>query len=475
MKRAVDYDRVSTFEQATEGYSIASQSESNKKFIESQNWELVDRYVDDGYSAKNLIRPEMQRLIEDAQAKKFDVVVFYKLDRLVRSVSDLDKLLKIFDANNIAIRSVTEPFDTTTAMGRFLIILVAAIAQWERETISERVSLNILQKTKSGEWKGGTPPYGYKSVNEKLAVNVDEAPIVKKIFQAARTMGFYTIAKNLTNKGVPTRNGGDWHVDTVRGIANNPIYCGYLTNNPSREDYKKPPREQILYEGNHQRLIPREEFWELQDILDKRRTFGGKRETSNYYFSSILKCGRCGYSMSGHKSNGYKTYRCSGKKAGISCTSHIIKEDNLVTKVLDSLDELISNTHINSEVDNVSQQKINEIENELKLTKKLLKKKKTMYENDIIDIDELIIETEVLRKKEMELTKELKQYASSQKYTTDDVSYIIENIHDLWEHLNDQDRKQMISTLFKTLVIDTVDEFNRSNTSHREILIVSAY
>lgn len=162
MKRAVDYDRVSTFEQATEGYSIASQSESNKKFIESQNWELIDRYVDDGYSAKNLNRPEMQRLIEDAQAKKFDVVVFYKLDRLVRSVSDLDKLLKIFDANNIAIRSVTEPFDTTTAMGRFLIILVAAIAQWERETISERVSLNILQKTKSGEWKGGTPHLAIK-------------------------------------------------------------------------------------------------------------------------------------------------------------------------------------------------------------------------------------------------------------------------------------------------------------------------
>lgn len=83
-------------------------------------------------------------------------------DRLVRSVSDLDNLLKIFDANNIAIRSVTEAFDTTTAIGRFLITLVAAMAQWDRETISERVSLNMMQKAKFGEWPGGIPPYGYK-------------------------------------------------------------------------------------------------------------------------------------------------------------------------------------------------------------------------------------------------------------------------------------------------------------------------
>lgn len=144
--RAVDYTRVSTDEQAREGYSINSQRDYNLKFIESQNWDLVDSYVDDGYSAKDLIRPNMQRLINDAKARKFDVVVFYKLDRLVRSVSDLDKLLKIFDANNIGIRSVTEPFDTTTAIGRFLITLVAAIAQWERETISERVVVNMTKK-----------------------------------------------------------------------------------------------------------------------------------------------------------------------------------------------------------------------------------------------------------------------------------------------------------------------------------------
>jgi len=160
--KCISYVRVSTDEQVKEGYSIDSQSELNKKFIESQEWELLEHYIDDGYSAKNLDRPAMQRLITDAKNKKFDVVVFYKLDRLVRSVSDLDNLLKIFDANNIAIRSVTEAFDTTTAIGRFLITLVAAMAQWERETISERVSINMLQKAKIGEWPGGIPPYGYK-------------------------------------------------------------------------------------------------------------------------------------------------------------------------------------------------------------------------------------------------------------------------------------------------------------------------
>ncbi|MDI3409733.1 recombinase family protein [Bacillus sonorensis] len=145
------------------------------------------------------------------------------------------------------------------------------------------------------------PSYGYFYKDDELIVNPKEAKVVLLIFKMAKTLGFYTIAKKLTEAGYHTKNGGEWHVDTVRGIANNPVYAGYLTNNDDPQGAKKPPREQVLYEGNHARIIPRDEFWELQDILDKRRGTDGKRETSSYYFSSILKCGRCGSSMSGHK------------------------------------------------------------------------------------------------------------------------------------------------------------------------------
>ena len=103
MKAAL-YVRVSTDEQAREGYSIESQKDSIIHFVKSQGWEVYHLYIDDGYSAKDLDRQAMQQLIRDAEERKFNVVVFYKLDRLVRSVGDLDKLLKLFDKHNISIR-----------------------------------------------------------------------------------------------------------------------------------------------------------------------------------------------------------------------------------------------------------------------------------------------------------------------------------------------------------------------------------
>lgn len=473
--RAVDYGRVSTDEQAREGFSIESQEEKNANFISSQGWKHVDHYVDDGYSAKNLKRPAMQRLIDDVSKDKFDVVVFYKLDRLVRSVSDLDQLLKLFDSHNVAIRSVTEPFDTTTAIGRFLITLVAAIAQWERETISERVSVNMEQKVKKGLWPGGTPPYGYTNKEEKLVINPDEAPLVKKVFELARMFGLTTIAKKLNQSGMyQTRNQGDWHVDTIRGIVNNPVYAGYLTFNKDPKDYRKPAKEKKLYDAVHPRIIPREEFWELQRILDGRRVPGGKRETSNYYFSSILKCARCGHSMSGHKgSNGTKTYRCSGKKSGKTCTSHIIKEDNLVKTVLSQLNKIFS-IEGKTEVTDISANKINELEQELKSIQRLLDKQKAMFKADVISIDELIEETEPLRENEKQIISEIKKYKQSGPSKTEEALYISENIYTLWDFATDQERKQMINTLFTQIIIDTKDEYQRGTTDSREIIIVSA-
>lgn len=111
--------RVSTEEQATEGFSLAAQQERCHQFIESQGWEYDGEYIDDGHSAKNLNRPAMQQLIRDVKEKQFDILVVYRLDRLVRSVVDLHHLVQLFDEKGIMFKSVTEVFDTTNAMGRF--------------------------------------------------------------------------------------------------------------------------------------------------------------------------------------------------------------------------------------------------------------------------------------------------------------------------------------------------------------------
>lgn len=470
MKTAI-YIRVSTDEQAKHGYSIAAQLEKLEAFCVSQGWEVTSVYIDDGQSAKNLDRPKFIEMINEVQDGQFDVLLVYKLDRLTRSVLDLYKILKVLDDHNCSFKSATEVYDTTNAMGRLFITLVAAIAQWERENLAERVRFGMEKKTKLGLWKGGKSPYGYTILDKRLILNEDEADVVKEIFTLSKTKGFYTIAKLLTNKSYPTRSGNDWHVDSVRDIANNPVYAGYLTFSENPKEYKKPPREKKLFEGEHPRIIERDTFWELQDILDKRRVFGGKRETSNYYFSSILKCARCGHSMSGHKgNNNVKTYRCSGKKAGKSCTSHIIKEDNLVKTIFSQFDNLVEDIYGGNKSEDISQNDINKLEDELKQIEKLISKQKKMYEKDIIEIDELILKTEQYRTREKECVKQLKTIKHNSIQNTEEITFITDNIEALWNHANDHEKKQLMTTLFNQIVIDTKDEYKRKN-GHREIII----
>lgn len=179
--------------------------------------------------------------------------------------------------------------------------------------------------------------------------------------------------------------------------------------------------------------------------------------------------------MSGHKgSNGQKTYRCSGKKAEKKCSSHIILEKNLVNTVFVQFNELISNIASEEPGKNSSSERLDTLKTELSAVEKLMQKKKNMYEADVISIEELISSTDQLRAKQKELQNEIDAINQSHKFNNDDFKFIADNIDTLWLNANDHERKQLMSTLFSQLVIDTKDEFKRSRGNSREIIIVSA-
>ena len=192
--------------------SLDAQREACEAYVASQKaegWLLVpDRYDDGGFSGGTLERPALQRLIADIEAKRVDVVVVYKIDRLSRSLMDFAKLVEVFDRNSVTFVSVTQSFNTTTSMGRLTLNVLLSFAQFEREVIGERIRDKFAASRKKGMWMGGWAPLGYDVKDRKLVVNEAEAATVRTIFQRFLRVGSMTkLTVALRSEGMRTKGG----------------------------------------------------------------------------------------------------------------------------------------------------------------------------------------------------------------------------------------------------------------------------
>ena len=178
------YPRVSTQEQATEGYSIEEQIDRLKKYCEAMGWNEYRIYTDAGYSGANTDRPALQEMIRDIKDGKIKRVVVYKLDRLSRSQKDTLELIEdVFLANDCEFESVSERFDTSSPYGRAMIGILAVFAQLEREQIKERMSMGREGRAKKGKWRGGSNvPIGYDFIEGNLEPNEFEKMQIVEIF-----------------------------------------------------------------------------------------------------------------------------------------------------------------------------------------------------------------------------------------------------------------------------------------------------
>jgi site-specific DNA recombinase len=192
--RCAIYTRVSTDQGLEQDFnSLDAQRDASQAYIRSQahaGWSLVRAHYDDGgYSGGSTDRPALQRLLEDVRARKVDVIVVYKVDRLTRSLADFAKLVELFDARGVSFVSVTQQFNTTTSMGRLTLNVLLSFAQFEREVTSERIRDKIAASKRKGLWVGGVVPLGYDTKDRKITVNEAEAKRVRTIFRSYLRLG----------------------------------------------------------------------------------------------------------------------------------------------------------------------------------------------------------------------------------------------------------------------------------------------
>lgn len=223
MKKACVYTRVSTAEQAAEGYSIEEQERMCKAAIESKGWAYVATYSDPGVTGRTMDRPGLQEMIKAIGRKEIEAVVIYKLDRLSRKQRDTMTIIEdVLLKNDVALVSLNETLDTTTPWGRAMIGILSSFNQMESENIQMRTSMGRMAKAEKGGYAGGKPPIGYRVSDGNLVVVPEEAEIVRLVFQLRKQGGtLIGIAQELNRRGYTTKSGNKFLHSAVQTILNN--------------------------------------------------------------------------------------------------------------------------------------------------------------------------------------------------------------------------------------------------------------
>ncbi|PLR84626.1 recombinase family protein [Bacillus canaveralius] len=477
--RAAIYIRVSTEEQAKEGYSISGQKKRLKAFCIAQDWEVAGLYADEGISAKDMNRPQLQQMIKDIKAGKIDCVLVYRLDRLTRSVLDLYKLLEIFEKHDCKFKSATEVYDTTTAMGRMFITIVAALAQWERENMGERISFGYAEKVRQGKYALNFRPIGYdlNLKTGKLTIKEDEAKVVRLIYSLyLQGLGANRVARHLNEQNITTKAGNKWTDITIMDILKNPLYTGAIR------------WQDFVVENTHEAIIYKESFELVQTTIESRKSKEPRSVSSGYIFSGKLKCRNCGYPMVGYYTYGklasgekvkYKQYRCMRKKTG-ECKGHrSVSERHLEAAFIDYLgrvdfSEAIQQAAATSEQIVNKEQPTSEID-EAALQKELDKldrrKKKWQYawSDDLMTYEDFKKRMDETNKEEQAIKAQLESKSIPEDNTAfnrDEIIAALKNIRKNWSALEPLEKKNLVNSIIeqvhigyegKQLYIESID------------------
>jgi len=303
MKRAVGYVRVSTKIQATHGESLRIQKKEIRKYIKREKWKLVKIYADEGVSGSSVEnRLGFQDLMEDAKKRKFDVIVIHKLSRFARNAMDLLNKVDELKKFKIELVSIKEKIDLSNHYGVFMLTMLGAVAQLERDVIFEQMSENKLARWQQNKIFVGKAPFGYywDKKTKRIEINQEEAKIYRRIVDMYIGLGlsFKDIVARLKDEGVKCKN-APFSSAVISYILKNPAYYNnYYVNTrvykgSRRTKEKKPAAEHIKFDLDP--LISKGKW----DKIQKRTAFNkikSKRSDAakSYWLRDLLECGECG-------------------------------------------------------------------------------------------------------------------------------------------------------------------------------------
>ena len=313
------YMRVSTEDQAREGFSLPEQKERLEAFCKFKGYEIVDYYQDAGISAKTgNYRPEFERLKEDIKSKKINTIVSLKLDRITRSIYDWENLITFLDENNAYLDCANDEINTTTANGKMISRLLMSVSQNEIERTSERTKIGLAGAIKKGHIPH-VAPLGYKHENKTLVIDYSTKDVVVRIFELYSEGYSYQKISNLFNEE-KVLGKDNWRDSTIQTILENEIYKGDFVHG-------KRTKNPTYYENVVEPIVFKE-LWEDCQVQKKKNSRSYQR-TLTYLYLQKLKCPKCDRILGGKattKKNGkpYFYYYCNDCK--ISFKENIIND-----------------------------------------------------------------------------------------------------------------------------------------------------
>ncbi len=448
------YVRVSTSQQV-DRESLKFQEERLRDYCKSQGFSVHKIYREEGVSAKDTNRPRLSELMSDVKSGDIQVVVVTKLDRITRSLKDMIGLIEFFQQHDAKLVSITQNIDTTGPMGRFILNILGAVGQVEREIDSERVSEHMHHRALSGKWNGGPVAFGFVTKerifkelkaagkkedealrraaelcpeSKKLYIDEREGGIVKKIYDYyLRFKSIRKVTHLLNKEEIKTRRGRPWATPSIARMLTNPTYTGKAWYGKRKTDLvtgklKKVSREKWkIVAGEHKGIISEELFGRVQDLLRQKYVKPSRAEKA-YLLKGLLRCGLCNgimFAYTYHKKTPkgrvpYLYYRCqnSVQKGDSVCRGMNLRGEDIEKSVEETIlglsengkflqdRELMMKTYF--EELGTAKPKIEEQKNNLLLEEKRLEDKKSALleklEDRIIDDADFTERYEAIKK-----------------------------------------------------------------------------